>query len=205
MIKGALLLCLAFMAVSSSAVEVGGSKEFPRSQKRYAQCAVGKFSETQETTPGISIPRVNGAWLIEMSRSGGMRPGRETLSINSDGEIVVISEHYKNGLAVTECSLKEKLSTEELQQLKAALRSAKLSKWREKYEDPEHPICCNQPTSRLTIHRLEIAEGDGGGEGTISQSTSWYPGSSKLRPNDLVELSTIAQTLWNNAREHCAK
>lgn len=205
MIKRTLVLCLALLAVSAAIVQVEGSKDASDSQSGDAQGEGRKFSDTQESSPTRSLPPTNGAWLIEMSRSGGMRPGKESVGINSDGEIGVISEHYEGGRTVVDCSLKEKLRAEDLQRLKAALRSAKLSAWRESYDDPKHPICCDQPTTHLTVHRREIGEGDGGGDGTVSQSTSWYPGSSELRPAGLAKLAEVAQTLWNNVRGHCAK
>ena len=195
-------LCIALLALSYAAAQVEEPKDSP-AQKSAARGNL--FSSTQEDEPRFTLPPKNGAWLIEMSRSGGMRPAKESVGINSDGEISVVSEHYEQGRAVIDCSLKEKLSAADFLKLKKALNAANRSKWRERYEDPKHPICCDQPTTRLTLRHREIAEGDGGGDGTISQSTSWYPGSSELRPRDLVELATVAQTLWNNARERCQK
>lgn len=195
-------VCLSLLALLSGAGKVEGAKV--SFQKERAQGEVEKLPERQENGQSISLPPTNGAWLIEISRSGGMRPGKRSVQLNSAGEISVVSEHFQSGRTVVECSLKEKLSTEDFQKLKAALRRARLSSWRESYEDPRHPICCDQPTTHLTVHRREIAEGDGGGDGTISQTTSWYPGSAEFRPVGLVKLAEVAQTLWNKASGHCA-
>jgi hypothetical protein len=195
-------LCLALVSLSYAAAQVEDSKAFSSSQNSGARAEM--FAELQETPTALALPDAHGSWLIEMSRSGGMRPGKESVQINSDGEINVTSEHYANGRTVVDCSRKEKLSAEDLRQLKAALRAVKLSRWRESYDDPKHPVCCDQPTTHLTIHRREIGEGDGGGPGSVSQTTSWYPGSSELRPKDLTELAAVTQTLWNNARARCA-
>ena len=191
-------VCLSLLVLLSGTGQVDGAKV--SFQKEGAQDEGMK----QEKGQPISLPPTNGAWLIEISRSGGMRPGKQSVQLNSAGEISVVSEHFKSGGTVVDCALKEKLSTEDFQKLKAALRTARLSSWRERYEDPKHPICCDQPTTRLTVRRREIAEGDGGGDGTISQTTSWYPGSSQLRPVGLVKLAEVAQTLWSKTSAHCA-
>ena len=195
-------VCLSLLVLLSGAGQVEGAKV--SFQKSSVQGEVAKLPERQENGQTILLPPTNGAWLIEMSRDGGMRPGKRSVQLNSDGEISVVSEHFESGRTAVDCSLKEKLSTEDFQKLKAALRSARLSSWRERYEDPKNPICCDQPTTHLTVRRREIAEGDGGGDGTISQTTSWYPGSSELRPADLVKLAEVAQTLWNKVSGQCA-
>jgi hypothetical protein len=195
-------LCLSLLVLLSFTGQVVGAKV--SFQKRSAQGQVEKLSERQENGQLISLPPANGAWLIEISRSGGMRPGKRSVRRNPAGEIGVVSEHFESGRTAVDCSLKEKLSTEDFQNLKAALRSARLSSWRERYEDPRHPICCDQPTTHLTVRRREIAEGDGGGDGTISQTTSWYSGSAQLRPVGLVKLAEVAETLWNKASGRCA-
>jgi hypothetical protein len=138
------------------------------------------------------------SWVIEMSRSGGMRPRKESVQISSNGEISVTSERFERGKTIVECSLKEKLSNEDLLELRQAVRSAQYNTWLERYEDPEHPICCDQPTTHLTLRRR------GAGGQTVTHSTSWYPGSSDLRPAGLEKLSTLGQTLWNKTRERCA-
>jgi hypothetical protein len=198
----ALGLCVAFLALSY-AVAQGEESNYSPSQNSDAQSKV--VSDIQEAQSVASLPPTDGVWLIEMSRSGGMRPAKESVQINSEGEINVISEHYEQGRTVVDCSFKGKLSAEDFLKVKKALNSTNRSKWRESYDDPKHPVCCDQPTTHLTLRRREIGEGDGGGDGTVSQTTSWYPGSSELRPRDLATLATIAQTLWNNAREHCTK
>lgn len=199
-------LILQTLAFAAAQQEQQQRQEVVKSEDSSSQMsgAHGKvLSEIQEEAQTRLLPQKDGAWLIEMSRSGGMRAGKESVFINSDGEISVIAERYESGRTVIDCSYKGKLSAEDFQKLKTAMTSAKLSKWREGYDNPKHPICCDQPTTSLTVHRREIAEGDGGGDGTVSQTTSWYPGSSQLRPKDLVNLATIAQTLWNNTRERC--
>jgi hypothetical protein len=195
-------VCLSLLALLSGAGQVEGAKV--SFQKSSVQGEVEKLPEQQENGQSISLPPTNGAWLIEMSRDGGMRPGKRSVQLNSAGEISVVSEHFEGGRIVVGCSLKEKLSTEDFQKLKAAMSRAKLSSWRERYEDPKNPICCDQPTTHLTVRRREIAEGDGGGDGTISQTTSWYPGSAEFRPPGLVKLAEVAQTLWNKVSGRCA-
>lgn len=153
--------------------------------------------EGEENKPLLPLPQVNGAWVLEMSRDGGMRPSRQTVSINSEGEIAVRAEHYAAGAAVVDCSMKAKLSAEEFQKLKEPFRAVKPASWREGYSDKKHPICCDQPTTRLTLRRRDSRDS------MRSYSTSWYPGSSELRPADLAQLSEVVEELWNRAREHC--
>lgn len=158
------------------------------------------FHVKQEASQlALSLPVGKGSWLIEVSRSGGKRPGKESVRINSAGEIVVISEHFKNGQREVDCSLKEKLSHAELLKLKGAILSAKPSVWQDRYSDPKHPICCDQPTIELALQKLE-ARGK-----ARTYSTSWYPGSSKLRPADLDDVATLVQTIWNDVRDRCEK
>lgn len=187
-------LCLAFLLLSS-AFPVEGSKTYAPGD--YAISEAGPFLKAQENSHAISLPEARGAWLIEMSRDGGMRPSRYTVQINSDGELSVTSSRYIQGRLTIECSLKEKLSAEDLLKLKRRVRSSKFSAWRENYEDPKNPVCCDQPTTRLTLQRRGAA---GAQE---SHKTSWYPSSSQLRPADIVSLADITGELWNNARARC--
>ncbi|HUQ31976.1 MAG TPA: hypothetical protein VM095_07645 [Pyrinomonadaceae bacterium] len=127
-----------------------------------------------------------------------MRPRKESVRITSNGEITVTSEHPVQGKQIVDCLLKEKLSAEDLLKLKDAVRAARYNAWPESYEDPRHPVCCDQPTTHFTLERHT-----GAGRAHKSYSTSWYPGSSQLRPADLEKLAATAQTLWNKTSEHC--
>ena len=154
--------------------------------------------EEEEDKPPLSLPGGRGAWLLELSRSGGMRPTRQTVSINSDGEVAIRTEHYvAGGKPVVDCSLKVKLSAGDLLRLKEAVRSSQPAAWRDGYSDKEHPICCDQPTTRLTLRRR------GARATELRYGTSWYPGSSRLRPADLAGVAEVAQELWNKASENC--
>jgi hypothetical protein len=151
----------------------------------------------EDETPSLPLPQAKGAWVIEMSRSGGMRPRRESLSINSEGEIRVTSERIERGKRVVECTFQEKLSAEDLLKLKALVRSARGYSWPENYEDPKNRVCCDQPTTRFTLHLRRTVKSE------QSFNTSWYPTSSKMRPADLTELASLSQSLWNNASGRC--
>ena len=70
--------------------------------------------------------------------------------------------------------------------------------WRHGYSDKENPLCCDQPTTRLTFSRRETRAAP------RAVNTSWYPGSSELRPADLKELAAVVQELWNKASALCA-
>jgi hypothetical protein len=169
--KGTLLICLTLLMIYPAALVVDSKAPAPTQAK--------------------ALPP---AWVIEMSRDGGMRPRKESLSISSDGLVAVTSEHLSQGKTVIDCSLKEKLSAEDLSKLKEAVRSAKSQAWKNMYEDSEHSQCCDQPTSNLTLQQRGAKK---------SYSTSWYPGSSNLRPADLVKIAELAQAVWNKASEHC--
>lgn len=145
----------------------------------------------------IALPQGAGAWLLEVSRDGGMRPSRQVISINSDGEVFVYAEHYAAGAAVVDCYAKAKLTAEDFLKLKEAVRSSSSGSWLSGYSDKKHPICCDQPTTRLKLHRRE-ASGS-----TRTHRASWYPGSSELRPADLAKVAEAAEELWNKARERC--
>jgi hypothetical protein len=148
-----------------------------------------------EKTPSHS--QAKASWVIEMSRSGGMRPRKESVQLSSNGEINVTAERLERGKTVVECSLKEKLSGEDLLGLRQAVRSARDNTWLERYENPKNPVCCDQPTTHFTLRRR------GAGGQNVEHSTSWYPSSSDLRPAGLEKLSALAQTLWNKTRERC--
>jgi hypothetical protein len=162
--------------------------------------SAARFGGAQESEGGntLALPHGQGAWTISMSRSGGMRPARQTVSVNSDGEVSVYAEHQAAGKAVVDCSIKVKLAGEDFLKLKEAVRASKPAAWRAGgYSDEKHPICCDQPTTRLTFSRREARDS------TRVVETSWYPGSSKLRPADLTALADVVQELWNKASERC--
>jgi hypothetical protein len=194
--SAALGLCLALLFLSST-LHVEGAKTFSLSSSDRARGEGSRFRAVQENSQPITLPQAKGAWLIEISRDGGMRPRKLSVRINSKGEISVASERYAQGRSTIECSLKAKLSAEDLLKLKEAVRAARLSAWRESYDDPGYSICCDQPTTHMTLHLR------GAGGAKTSHQTSWYPGSSQLLPADLAELATLGQTLWNKTRERC--
>ncbi|HYG81270.1 MAG TPA: hypothetical protein VD861_12820 [Pyrinomonadaceae bacterium] len=158
-----------------------------------------RFGGAQESQKGnnLQLPQGSGAWLLEMNREGGMRPARGSVSINSGGEVGVHAEHYAAGSTVVDCSIRVKIEAEDFLKLQRALRPSKPAAWRSGYSDKKHPICCDQPTLQLTLLRRD-ARG-----GISAFTTSWYPGSSKLRPADLTELASVVQELWNKASARC--
>jgi hypothetical protein len=195
--SAALGFCLAILILSSP-FPAEGSKVFsPPHGADDRPAETGDFFAVQEAGASISLPDAEGSWLIQMSRDGGMLPRKLSIQINSEGEVAVISERYTQGRPALDCSLKAKLSAEDLLKLKESVRAAEFSAWRERYEHPKHPVCCDQPTTRLTLDRREAAGAK------ASYKTSWYPGSSELLPSDLVELATLGQALWNKTSERC--
>lgn len=155
-------------------------------------------AQEAESDNMLPLPQGSGTWRIYMSRDGGMRPAKMSVSVNSAGEISVHAEHYAaGGAAVVDCSLKVKLADEDFLKLKEVVRASKPAAWRNGYEDKQHPICCDQPTTQLTFSRRDSRDS------TRVVRTSWYPGSSELRPADLTELAAVLQELWNKASERC--
>ena len=146
-----------------------------------------------------SLPKRKGAWTVEISRSGGMRPVKETVKLNSAGEINVVSEQMRGGKTSVTCSRTEKLSARELLKINAAITSAKPSVWKDSYSDPAHPVCCDQPTTEVKLQQR-----DNKGQ-EQSYSTSWYPGSYNLVPTDLKAIATFIQPQWDTVRDHCDK
>ena len=128
-----------------------------------------------------------------------MRPVKETVRLSSAGEISVTSEQQRGGQTILNCSRKERLSARDLLKIKAAVTAAKPSAWKDNYSDPAHPVCCDQPTTRV---KLEWRD-DKGKEQTFD--TSWYPGSYELVPADLKGLATFIGPLWNAVRDRCSK
>jgi hypothetical protein len=160
--------------------------------------SAARFGGAQDGGNTPPLPRGQGAWAVSMSRSGGMRPAKQSVSVNSGGQISVYAEHRgAGGAAVVDCSIKVKLAGEDFLKLKEAVRASKPAEWREGYSDEKHPICCDQPTTRLTFSRRESRDS------TRVVKTSWYPGSSELRPADLAALADVVQELWNKASERC--
>lgn len=162
--------------------------------------SAARFGGAQESENGdiLPLPYGNGTWRISMSRDGGMRLAKQSVNVNSLGEISVYADHYAAGGTVVDCSIKVKLAAEDFLKLKEVVRASKPARWRDGYEDKKHPICCDQPTTRLTLSRRESRDF------TRTVKTSWYPGSSELRPADLTELAAVVQELWNKASGRCA-
>jgi hypothetical protein len=196
------LLCCAIPALSS--LTEGRSQEQLPGLNENARRSLLKRNASKNIKPQVArvvirLPQTKGAWLIEISRDGGMRPSKSTVSINFAGDIGVTSEHSTRGQTVIDCSLKEKVRAKDLQALKEAIASARLSTWSDRYEDPAHPICCDQPTTNLML-KWRAADGT-----TKTYSTSWYPGSAKLRPADLVRVEELVEPLWNKVGEDCER
>jgi hypothetical protein len=190
------ILCLSFLALSSTTRGRGGEGERANSPgKSENNCFV---LSDEGNALLLSLPKGKGAWRIEIGRSGGMRPVKETVQLNSTGEINVLSEQMSGGKTTVTCSRKEKLSPRELLKINAAITSAKPSAWKDSYSDPSHPICCDQPTTEVKLQR----RGDKDQEET---STSWYPGSYNLVPTDLKAIATFIQPQWDAVRDHCDK
>ena len=192
----AAILCLSFLALSSTMRGRGGEGERANSLRQSENIGFVLSGEGNAPTP--SLPKGKGAWRIEISRSGGMRPVKETVEINSTGEINVLSEQMSGGKRSVNCSRKEKLSARELLKINAAITSARPTTWKDSYSDPQHPICCDQPTTEVKLQR----RGDKGQEET---SASWYPGSYSLVPADLKAIATFIQPQWDAVRDHCDK
>ena len=187
----ALFLCLSLLVLSV----ITHGQAYLASEKFSHFRDEAKSGATNETA--LSLPKGKAAWLIEISRSGGMRPVKETVRLNSTGEINVTSEQLRNGSTSITCSRKEKLSARDLLKIKAAVASARPSVWKDNYSDPAHPVCCDQPTTEV---KLEWHNDKGKGQ---TYSTSWYPGSYSLVPTDLKAIGTFIQPLWDAARDRC--
>jgi hypothetical protein len=190
------ILCLSFLALSSTTR--GRSSEEERANSLRKSENICFVLSDEGNAPLLALPKGKGAWRIEISRSGGMRPVKETVQLNSTGEINVLSEQMRGGKTTLNCSRKEKLSARELLKINAAITAAKPSTWKDGYSDPQHPICCDQPTTEVKLER----RGDKGQEET---STSWYPGSYSLVPSDLKAITTFIQPQWDAIRDHCDK
>jgi hypothetical protein len=143
-----------------------------------------------------ALPKGKDAWLIELTRSGGMLPVTETFSLNSAGELSLIRERITGGRVKVECSRKERLPARDLLNVEAAVRSAEPSAWMQSYNDPQSPICCDQPTTRVKLSRR--AEGR-----AQDYTASWYPGSYDMVATDIKALLTFIQPLWDVAHDRC--
>jgi hypothetical protein len=188
------LLCLALLALLPT-TRGRSARDFTKSDDDSERIV----SREEGDAATLSLPKGKDAWLVEISRYGGMRPVKEIVQLNSAGEINAISEQFGSGKTTVNCSRKEKLANRELLKIKAAIISAKPSAWEEHYSDPQHPVCCDQPTTEVKLRR----RGDKGQE--QSYSTSWYPGSYNLVPSDLKAMTTFIQPQWDAVREHCDK
>lgn len=186
------ILCFALLLLSI----IHGRSYEASTKFRFGANELNFVDENKAT---LSLPKPKDSWLIEISRSGGMRPVKETVQINSIKEIMVASEELRNGRNAVTCSRKEKLSERDFLKIKAAVTSAKPSAWETDYSDPLHPICCDQPSTHL---KLSLRDGKGKER---DYSTSWYPGSYNLVPTDLKALETFIQPLWNAVEERCNK
>lgn len=192
------LLCLAALAFPSGAPGLNLEDSATSRPRCPGRCEVGRVGEDGAAAM-LSLPKGKGAWVIEISRSGGMRPVKETVRLNSAGEISATSEQLRGGQTTIGCSRKEKLSARELLKIKAAVTAARPSAWKDNYTDPAHPVCCDQPTTRVKLQWRE----DKGKEQVYE--TSWYPGSYELVPADLKGINTFIGPLWNAIRERCDK
>jgi hypothetical protein len=145
----------------------------------------------------LTLPKGKDAWLIELTRSGGMLPVTETFGLNSAGELSLTRERMTGGRVTVECSRKERLPARDLLKVEAAVRSAEPSAWMQSYNDPQHPICCDQPTTRVKLSRRAKGRAQ-------DYTASWYPGSYEMAATDLKALLTLVQPLWDAAHERCA-
>lgn len=189
-------LCFALFSLLST-THGRSAKDFANSD-RYNQTYKFILRDESNASAALPLPKGKGAWRIEISRSGGMRPVKETVQINSAGEIYVLSEQVGGGKPTITCSRKEKLSARELLKINAAIMSAKPSSWKDSYSDPSHPICCDQPTTEVKLQWR-------GGKGQEETGASWYPGSYNLVPSDLKAIATFIQPQWDAVRDHCDK
>lgn len=144
----------------------------------------------------LPLPRGNDVWLIELTRSGGMLPVTETFSLNSAGELSLIRERMTGGRVTVECSRKERLPARDLLKVGAAVRAAEPSAWMQSYNDPQSPICCDQPTTRVKLTRRAKGRAQ-------DYTASWYSGSYEMAATDLKALSTSIQPLWDAAQGRC--
>lgn len=187
-----LVLFAVLFALSTVTQGLSGVKSFDR--------AAGSHSlVNKDEDAALSLPKGKGAWLIELSRSGGMRPVTEVVRVNSVGEIGVISEQLGGDNPAADCAHKEKLAAREFLKIKAAVAAANPTAWQDRYSDPARPVCCDQPTTAVKLSRRD----EQGRE--QSYSASWYPGSYDLVPTDLKAIATFIQPQWNALNGRCGK
>ncbi|MBV9929069.1 MAG: hypothetical protein JOZ96_28925 [Acidobacteria bacterium] len=145
----------------------------------------------------LPLPKGKGAWLVELTRSGGMLPVTETFRLDSAGGLTLTRERMMGGHVTVECSRKERLPTRDLLKVEAAVLSARPSAWKQNYSNPQSPICCDQPTTRVKLSRRGV-------KGQAQDyTTSWYPGSYETAATDLKVLSGLIQPLWDAAHDRC--
>jgi hypothetical protein len=145
----------------------------------------------------LRLPKGKDAWLIELTRSGGMLPVTETFALNSAGGLSLTRERMTGGGVTVECLRRERLPTRDLLKVEAGVRSAEPYAWMQSYNDPQSPICCDQPTTRVKLSRRAKGRAQ-------DYTSSWYPGSYEMVATDLKVLSNLIQPLWEAAHDRCA-
>ena len=191
------ILCIILLALftGAGARAAVGAENFTKSRNYSAACRPVSLEDDDAAL--LPLPKGKGAWLMEISRSGGMRPVTETVRLNSAGDIMVTSERFMGGKKNVECSRTERLAPRELLKIKQSVASLKPAAWKADYSDPQHPVCCDQPTTRVKLQW----RGDKGA--ARAYEASWYPGAYELVPTDLKALATFVQSSWDAARGHC--
>lgn len=138
------------------------------------------------------LPAAAGEWLLVLDSWGGFTGnGKGGVTIASDGKVLA---HRLGRQAGKDC--RTRLTEVELQALTQAVAAARPSAWSASYEPAKGKACCDRFTWSVRFHRREA---DGAERIT---RTGWHD-ASEDRPQDLLAVATIAQSVMTSVLASC--
>lgn len=138
------------------------------------------------------LPSTAGGWLLVLDSWGGFTGhGKGGVTIASDGKVLA---HRLGRRSNKDC--RTRLTDVELQELTRAVSAAKPSTWSVSYEPAKEKACCDRFTWSLRFHQRAA---DGAERIT---RTGWHD-ASEDRPQDLLAVATIAQSVMTSVLASC--
>lgn len=155
-------------------------------------CATAGDGVRKAQAPQPLLSKDAGAWVIELSTSGGFtgRGGRSGV-ISSAGQVQAARSPMPG------FSCRSKLSAQELSSLRTVVSNARPDQWRASYAPSGDDGCCDRFSYTLTLQQRVS-------DGTVrTKSSTWYDGNERLFPEDLRALRDAADLVWGKALARC--
>ena len=163
------------------------------SEDRDARRSISKSDKQLSTSDDFTLAPKMDAWLIHVETEGGFSGGgRGAIAVTSQGKVVAITARNIN----QEYSIcRVELSITDLQNINAAVVSAKPAAWRPTYTPPHDVGCCDRFGWKIKLRRRE--------SGNIERAyaTSWFDGNPL--PVDVTSVIRAAQRIMTDVLKRC--